>query len=85
MTNIIHQLLYSSDLVPWNFLIPLAKKLPLQNSSFDSIEAVNKNLLKKLKVIPEITNKKCFKDWKKGLHMFVASNRLYFDDNKNKY
>ena len=81
-TNTIDQPPYSLDLAPCDFFPFTKQKFPLRGSRFNLIEAIEQNSWKELKVIPESTYKKCFEDWKKRCHMYVASNRAYSEGKK---
>jgi hypothetical protein len=64
------------------FLLFPKLKLPLHGKHFQSIVVIKENSKKELKAIPKAAHQKCYEDWKKRLHMCIASNGDYFQGDK---
>ncbi|EFN78101.1 Histone-lysine N-methyltransferase SETMAR, partial [Harpegnathos saltator] len=78
-TNVAPQAPYSPDMAPCDlFLFPLLKK-PLRGQRFESIEDMKEKSLRELKAVPSAAYERCFRDWIKRWHMYVASNGDYFE------
>ena len=81
-TNTIDQPPYLPNLVSCDFFLFPRLKLSFRGTRFDSIEAIKQNSWENLKAIPECAYKKCFEHWEKRWHMCLASNEVYFKDDK---
>ena len=85
-TKVTAQPPYSPDLAPCDFFLFPKFKYPLRGTRHESIGAIKRNSLKKLKAIPANAYKKCIENWIKRWHACIGSKRAYFEgDNKYLY
>lgn len=79
------QVLYSPDMALFDFFLVPKLKLPLQGRHFESVEALEENRLKSLKVIPQSTYEKCMEDWVENLHSCIWFDGSYFEGDKRNF
>ena len=77
---------FSLDLAPCDFFLFPKLKYPLRGTRHESIEAIKRNSLKKLKAIRSEAYKKCMENWINRWHTCIGLKGAYSEgDNKYLY
>ena len=85
-TKVIAQPPYLPDLVPFYIFLFPKLKYPLRRTRHESIEAIKRNSLKKLKAIPAVAYNKCMENWINRRHDGINSKGAYSEgDDKDLY
>jgi len=80
-TSVVPNPSYSPDLVPADFFLFPKLKTTLKRRRFQTIEEIQENAIRELRVITESALQEAFQQWKKRWERCIASTGDYFEAN----
>ena len=76
LTHVAPQPPYSPDLALSDFWLFSMLKRPLRGNHFESIEKIEREMVRALKAIPTVDFSACFEDWRKRWHKRIGVGRI---------